>query len=152
MILIVKKIAVEAVVYSASKKDKAKGILMEGIDILKKLYMSKNQPIKVRALVGLCKLASCKGNDVSIKLLADGSSLKLEKACRKILCTASDNDSKKWACDGLSYLTLDAEIKEILIDDINALNAMYDLTKVNKNKFLNLLMDNIKTYIKKMKI
>ena len=75
----------EAVVYSASKKDKAKGILMEGIDILKKLYMSKNQPIKVRALVGLCKLASCKGNDVSIKLLADGSSLKLEKACRKIL-------------------------------------------------------------------
>jgi len=103
---------------------------MEGIDILKKLYNSKNQPIKVRALVGLCKLASCKGSDVSIKLLADGSALKLEKACRKILCTASDNDSKKWACDGLSYLTLDPEIKEILVDDTNALNAMYDLTKV----------------------
>ncbi len=77
------KVAVEAVVYSASKKDKATGILSEGIDVLKKLYQSKNQQIKVRALVGLCKLASCKGSDVSIKLLADGSAEKLEKACRK---------------------------------------------------------------------
>jgi hypothetical protein len=46
-----KKIAIEAVVYSASKKDKATGILSEGVDILKKLYQSKNQAIKVRALV-----------------------------------------------------------------------------------------------------
>jgi protein unc-45 len=115
---------------------------MEGIDILKKLYNSKNQPIKVRALVGLCKLASCKGSDVSIKLLADGSALKLEKACRKILCTASDNDSKKWACDGLSYLTLDPEIKEILVDDTNALNAMYDLTKVILNFFSIIYLKN----------
>ena len=43
--------AIEAVIYSASKKDKATGILSEGVDILKKLYQSKNQPIKVRALV-----------------------------------------------------------------------------------------------------
>jgi hypothetical protein len=46
-----KKIAVEAVVFSASKKDKATGILSEGVDVLKKLYNSKNQAIKVRALV-----------------------------------------------------------------------------------------------------
>lgn len=38
-------------VYSASKKDKATGILQEGVDILKKLYNSKNNAIKVRALV-----------------------------------------------------------------------------------------------------
>jgi hypothetical protein len=44
-------VAVEAVVYSASKKDKATGILSEGVDILKKLYNSKNNAIKVRALV-----------------------------------------------------------------------------------------------------
>ena len=43
--------AVETVVYSASKKDKATGILSEGIEILKKLYNSKNPAIKVRALV-----------------------------------------------------------------------------------------------------
>ena len=83
----------------------------------------------MRALVGLCKLASCKGSDVSIKLLADGSSLKLERACRKILCTAADYDTKKWACDGLAYLTLDADMKEILAADTNALHIMYELTK-----------------------
>ena len=43
--------AIEAVIYSASKKDKATGILSEGVDILKKLYNSKNNAIKVRALV-----------------------------------------------------------------------------------------------------
>ncbi len=32
---------------------------------------------------GLCKLASCKGSDTSVKLLADGSNAKLEAACRK---------------------------------------------------------------------
>ena len=123
------KIAVECVVFSASKKDKATGILAEGIEILKKLYKSKNQAIKVRALVGLCKLSSCKGSDASIKLLADGSSGKLEKACRNILCTAPDYDSKKWACDGLAYLTLDAEVKEILIADRATLKALFELSK-----------------------
>lgn len=123
------KIAVEAVVFSASKKDRATGILAEGIDILKKLYKSKSPAIKVRALVGLCKLASCKGSDASIKLLADGSASKLEKACRNILCTAPDFDSKKWACDGLAYLTLDPEVKEILIDDSNTLKALFQLAK-----------------------
>lgn len=127
--IVQEKVAVEAVVYSASKKDKATGILSEGIDILKKLYQSKNQQIKVRALVGLCKLASCKGSDVSIKLLADGSASKLEKACRKILVTAQDYDSKKWACDGLAYLTLDADIKEALAHDESSLQVLFELTK-----------------------
>lgn len=127
--VIQEKVAIEAVIYSASKKDKATGILSDGIDILKKLYQSKNQSIKVRALVGLCKLASCKGSDTSIKLLADGSSNKLEQACRKILCNNQDFDSKKWACDGLAYLTLDPDVKEVLCNDAKALKSMYELTK-----------------------
>ena len=49
---------------------------------------------------------------------------------QRILCTAEDYDSKKWACDGLAYLTLDAEIKEILTEDKNSLHILYDLTKV----------------------
>lgn len=137
--LIQERVAVEAVVYSASKKDKATGILSEGIDVLKKLYQSKNQQIKVRALVGLCKLASCKGSDVSIKLLADGSAAKLEKACRKILCSAPDYDSKKWACDGLAYLTLDADIKTALANDPASLSVLLELTnKEDKNTFFSI--------------
>ncbi len=123
------KIAIECVVYSASKKDKASGILAEGVDILKKLYKSKNPAIKVRALVGLCKLSSCKGSDASVKLMADGSTAKLEKACRNILCTAPDFDSKKWATDGLAYLTLDAEVKEIVINDTATIKALFALSQ-----------------------
>ena len=48
----------------------------------------------------------------------------------RILCTAEDYDSKKWACDGLAYLTLDADIKETLTEDKNSLHILYDLTKV----------------------
>lgn len=39
-------------------------------------------------------------------------------------------DSKKWATDGLAYLTLDADIKEVLIDDLEAMKTLYDLAKV----------------------
>lgn len=130
------KIAVEAVVYSASKKDKATGILSEGIDILKKLYNSKNNAIKVRALVGLCKLASCRGSDASVKLLADGSTEKLENACRKILCSSMDFDSKKWACDGLAYLSLDADVKHILIQDHSSIKALFELAKKDDKNVL----------------
>lgn len=123
-------VAVEAVVFSASKKDKASGMLTAGLDVLKKLYQSSNKKIKVRALVGLCKLASSKGTDASMQALADGSILKLEKACRKFLCASADDyDTKKWAADGLAYLTLDAEVKEELANDNLALPALYSLTK-----------------------
>jgi len=37
--------------------------------------------------------------------------------------------AKKWACDGLAYLTLDADIKEILANDKASLQVLYDLTK-----------------------
>ena len=41
-----------------------------------------------------------------------------------------DYDSKKWACDGLAYLSLDADVKEVLIEDKSTLNALFELTKV----------------------
>ncbi|RMZ96061.1 hypothetical protein BpHYR1_001189 [Brachionus plicatilis] len=109
------KIAVEAVVYSASKKDKATGILSEGIDILKKLYNSKNN---------------------SIKLLADGSTQKLEQACRKILCSSLDLDSKKWASDGLAYLSLDADVKHILVQDHSSIRALFELANSDDKNIL----------------
>ena len=64
--------ASEAIVAAASKKDKAKGIITDGINILKRLYQSKNDDIKVRALVGLCKLGSTGGTDAAWKPFAEG--------------------------------------------------------------------------------
>uniref|UniRef100_A0A1B0DPD5 Protein unc-45 homolog B n=1 Tax=Phlebotomus papatasi TaxID=29031 RepID=A0A1B0DPD5_PHLPP len=124
------KVACECLIAAASKKDKAKSIISQGIDILKKLYTSKNEGIRVRALVGLCKLGSSGGLDASIRPFADGSTKKLAEACRRFLVKpGKDRDIRKWAAEGLSYLTLDAEVKEKLIDDRPAIQALIELTK-----------------------
>ena len=82
------------------------------MDILKTLYKSKNDHIKVRALVGMCKLGSSAGHDASMRPLAEGSNEKLAEACRRFLINPSkDQDLRKWATEGLSFLTLDADVK-----------------------------------------
>ena len=43
--------------------------------------------------------------------------------------TAKDFDLRKWSAEGLSYLTLDAEAKEELCRDTEALNALFELAK-----------------------
>ena len=45
------KYAVEALVHSASKKDRCSGVIKQATPILKELYQSANDYIKVRALV-----------------------------------------------------------------------------------------------------
>lgn len=38
--------------------------------------------------------------------------------------------SRRWSVEGLAYLTFDADVKEDLVEDSNALRAMFDLAKV----------------------
>lgn len=124
------KVSCEALIAAASKKDKCKSITTQGTDILKKLYQSKDDAIRVRALVGLCKLGSVGGTDASMKPFGEGAALKLAEACRRFLVNPSkDKDMRRWACDGLSFLTLDAEVKEKLIADRDALHSMIELAK-----------------------
>ena len=49
--LFFQKYAVEALVQSASKKDKCSGVIKQATPILKQLYQSANDAVKVRALV-----------------------------------------------------------------------------------------------------
>lgn len=128
--LLQQKVACECIIAAASKKDKATSIINLGVNILKKLYQSKDDSIRVRALVGLCKLSSSGGTDASIRPFADGASQKLAEACRRFLINPKkDKDMRKWAVEGLSYLTFDAEVKEKLIEDNQAIQAMIELAK-----------------------
>jgi len=121
-------VASEALIAAAAKKKDAATIIGQGMDIMKELYASKNDQIKVRALVGLCKLGASGGHDASIRPFADGSTTKLAEACRRFLVDpGKDRDLRRWAAEGLSYLTLDAEVKEKLIEDEAALKALIDL-------------------------
>jgi tetratricopeptide (TPR) repeat protein len=124
------KVAAEAIIAAASKKDKCTSIVGMGTKILKKLYSSPNDAIKVRGLVGLCKLGSVGGTDAAIKPFSDESIHKLVTACRKFLVNPTKStDLKKWAAEGYAYLTLDAEVKEEVVNDPQVVHALIDLGK-----------------------
>lgn len=125
------QVAIEALIHAAGKAKRASFITANGVALLKDLYKkSENEQIRVRALVGLCKLGSAGGTDFSMKQFAEGSTLKLAKQCRKWLCNDSlPPTSRRWAVEGLAYLTFDADVKEDLVEDKNALHAMFQLAK-----------------------
>ena len=41
-----------------------------------------------------------------------------------------DVDIRKWAAEGLAYLTLDADVKDELCNDTKAVNSLLNLAKV----------------------
>lgn len=48
------------------------------------------------------------------------------------LCNASiDTRTRRWAVEGLAYLTLDADVKDDFVQDIPALQAMFELAKAS---------------------
>jgi len=127
--------ASEALIAATQKKKDSSMIVSQGVDILKQLYASKNDKIKVRALVGLCKLGASSGHDASLRPFADGSTVKLAEACRRFLIApGKDRDLRRWAAEGLSYLTLDADVKEKLMEDEAAVKALIELAKAEKNE------------------
>lgn len=126
-------VACEAIIAAASKKKDATAIVNQGLEIIKSLYKSKNDHIKVRALVGLCKVGASGGSDASMRPFADGSSTKLAEACRRFLINpGKDDDLRRWAAEGLSFLTMDADVKERLIEDRKAIEALIELGKTGK--------------------
>ena len=63
-------------------------------------------------------LRASDGSDASLRPLAEGSTTKLAEACRRFLINAQkDFDLRRWAAEGLSFLTMDAEVKEKLVED-----------------------------------
>lgn len=55
---------------------------------------------------------------------------------RFLINPKKDKDLRKWAVEGLSYLTLDADVKEELVEDTKALHALFDLAKVTMFCFM----------------
>ena len=66
----------------------------------------------------------------------------MARQCRKFLANEKkDHDLRKWAIEGLSYLSLDADVKEELCDDQIALAALFDLCKVKCQHRLDVLSE-----------
>lgn len=45
-----------------------------------------------------------------------------------------DTKTRKWAIEGLAYLTNDADVKDDFVDDEPAMQAMFELAKVRKQQ------------------
>lgn len=123
-------VVAELLTLAASDKNRCHKIIEEGLPVLKELYSATDDRVKVRALVGLCKLGSVSGGNVNTPTFAEGSTLKLEKACRRFLVSTSKGDVlRKWAAEGMAFLTLDATVKEALIGDRLALTTLLGMAK-----------------------
>ena len=143
------KIAAEALIAATAKRDKCTRILSMGKDILKKLYMSNKDEIKVRALVGLCKLSSSGGTDASIKPFDEDVMKKLLTACKKFLTQErtdldSDTDLKRWSAEGIAFLTLDGNVKEELCRDPQMIRSLIELAKTGD---MNVIYGMVTTFV-----
>ena len=124
-----KAITAEVLALAASDKSHCEGILASGLPVLKDLYHSPDDRVKVRAMVGLCKLGASSGGNVNNEPFAEGATLKLEKACRRFLVTKKKQSLLKWGAEGIAFLSLDAQVKEALIGDEPALKALMKLVE-----------------------
>ncbi|XP_036922584.1 protein unc-45 homolog B [Sturnira hondurensis] len=131
-------VAVEALIHASTKLSRATFIITNGVSLLKQIYKTtKNEKIKIRTLVGLCKLGSAGGTDYGLRQFAEGSTEKLAKQCRKWLCNPSiDTRTRRWAVEGMAYLTLDADVKDDFVQDLPALQAMFELAKTSDKTIL----------------
>lgn len=129
-------VAAEALALAASNKERCHGIMKDGLPILKKLFSSRDDGVKVRALVGLCKLGALGGSNINARTFSEGSGLKLERACHKFLIGSKQGRLYKWAVEGLAFLTLDAEVKESLISNKAAIKALCSVPKTGEQSFL----------------
>ncbi|EDL07002.1 unc-45 homolog A (C. elegans), isoform CRA_b, partial [Mus musculus] len=113
-------VAVEALIHAAGKAKRASFITANGVSLLKDLYKgSERDSIRIRALVGLCKLGSAGGTDFSMKQFAEGSTLKLAKQCRKWLCNDQiDAGTRRWAVEGPCLYC-----RELRLGDVHPIQA-----------------------------
>ena len=128
--LVCQEVAAEVFSLAASNKTRCDGILQKGLPTLKQLYSSSYDSVKVRALVGLCRLGSAGGGNINARTFAEGSTVKLETMCRKFLISSKRGHRlRKWAIEGLAFLSLDAEVKEALIADSAAVEMLFSCAK-----------------------
>jgi len=118
-------IAVELLALSASDKDHCKKIMEPGVPLMKKLFTSTDDRIKIRALVGLCKLGSVGGWNINARTFTTEALLNLQNACKNFLISPiKDITLQKWAIEGTAFLSMDAEVKEVLIKDLPVLRVL----------------------------
>ncbi|XP_024869011.1 protein unc-45 homolog B-like, partial [Temnothorax curvispinosus] len=132
------KVALECIVAAVTRKGKIDAIINQGVNILKKLCQSKDDSIRVRALVAFCEMGNSGDSDATTRPFAYGVAQKLTEACRKLLINPKKgtNSVREWAIKGLSYLTFNTGVKKMLIKDKKVINMMIEIAKTGDQSVL----------------
>ena len=121
-------IAAETLSLAVTDKTNTQLIMEKAMEALKTLYHCADERVCVRALVGLCKVGSSGGGNVNARPFAEGADLKLANTCRRVLVsTKKGSGLKKWAAEGLAFLSLEAEVKESIIQDEAVLKVLFSM-------------------------
>ncbi|XP_078383074.1 protein unc-45 homolog B-like [Oculina patagonica] len=130
-------VASETLALGASEKKLSTVLNVRALPVLKDLYHLKDDSIRVRALVGLCKLGTTGGGTVNDQTFAEGATLKLYKSVRSFLIKSKkEMELRKWAAEGLSFLTMEADVKETFLEDQQALRSLMELAKAKDGSLL----------------
>lgn len=121
------KTALDAIIAIASKKDKCQAIATQGEKILNQLRESKNEEIRVRALVGLSKVSSVGSTDASVRPFSREANPSFARDCRAIITRPTPEFAmKQHAIEALAYLSFDGDVKEQLVSDSEALKVLFE--------------------------
>ncbi|XP_071651756.1 protein unc-45 homolog B-like [Temnothorax longispinosus] len=92
--------------------------------------------IRIRAFVGICKMTKFKVLEEELQAVLTFDKKQIDtwlKVCRRFL-TNLQKDMKKWAVEGLSYLTFNLGVKDDLIRDQHAVQAIIEFAKAAENQ------------------
>ncbi|XP_070530848.1 protein unc-45 homolog B-like [Cardiocondyla obscurior] len=122
---------------AAVTKKKISPIVNQANNILRKLYHSKCDSIRIRALVTWCKFSTFEDTKMVIIPFVNGTATKLVETCKRLLIgPKNENDMRKWGAQGLSYLSFDAEVKEKLTYDQQAMESIMKLAMTSEQSVL----------------
>ncbi|XP_024883040.1 LOW QUALITY PROTEIN: protein unc-45 homolog B-like [Temnothorax curvispinosus] len=128
------KVVCECVIAGATKYNKFNEFINKGVNILQKLDKTNNDIIRILAFLGLCKLSKFEKYYV-IQPFAGKATDELVKVCRRFLINPQ-RDMRKWAVEGLSYLTFNIGVKKKLIEDREAVQAIIAFAKTENQSVL----------------
>ncbi|XP_065053544.1 protein unc-45 homolog B-like [Rhopilema esculentum] len=126
----VKILAGEVLAYAASVKKICVALRNDGMGILKSLFKSDVERLKARGLVCMSKVGMTGAGNINEQHLSEDGILQLYNASLKFLMDKTkDFQFKKLAVEALAFLTMDANIKEDMVTNTKALDALFELAK-----------------------
>lgn len=98
----------------------------------------KNWPSSAESKCPVFRKCQCSYSVIDMLVASRTQSLKITLSYQTIdfrwLCNPNlDVRSRKWAIEGLAYLTNDADVKDDFVEDEPAMRAMFELAKVGQD-------------------